>query len=166
MKKAQIIGRALAWFNLIIWGIPLVSSLLSALATFNPLVLVMLVLFAAIPLQSYAALQLQKSLRHPEIKLSQQTPAGIRFVGMIALFIGFFVVLCGALVLQDAKEWLPRLKDQMAELKQGDASTITVGYLQGMGGMMLFLGLTVIVSVMIHLRLLRWYYLVRQSDVS
>jgi hypothetical protein len=54
----------------------------------------------------------------------------------------------------------------MAELKQGDASTITVGYLQGMGGMMLFLGLTVIVSVMIHLRLLRWYYLVKQSDVS
>ena len=166
MKKLQIIGRILAWFNLIIWGIPLVSSLLGMLAAFNSSMLVRLVLFAAIPLQSYAALQLQKSLRHPELKLSQQTPAGIRFVGIIALFIGILVVLAGVLLLQDAKDVLPGLKDQMAGYNMGDTSALTVDNLKAMGGLMLFLGLTVIASVMIHLRLLRWYYLVKQSDVS
>jgi hypothetical protein len=167
MKTAQIVGRVLALFNLIIWSILLAGPLLSALASFNPLVLVMLVLFAAMPLHSYAALQLQRSLRQPEVKLSHQTPVGIRFVGLIALFIGIFVVICGCLVLKDAKEWLPLMKEQMASLnKQQDMSTITVGYLRGVGGFMLIAGLAVIVSVLIHLRLLRWYYLVKQSDVS
>jgi hypothetical protein len=167
MKTAQSVGRVLAVFNLIIWGILLAGPLLGALVAFNPLVLVMLVLFAAMPLHSYAALQLQKSLRHPEIKLSQQTPVGIRFVGLIALFVGIFMALGGFLVLTDAKEWLPLMKEQMASLnKQQDLSTITVGYLQGIGGFLLITGLMAIVSVLIHLRLLRWYFLVKQSDVS
>jgi hypothetical protein len=167
MKTAQNVGRILAVFNLIIWGILLAGPLLGALVSFNALVLVMLVLFAAMPLHSYAALQLQKSLRHPEIKLNQQTPVGIRFVGLIALFIGFFMALCGFLVLKDAREWLPLMKEQMASLnKQQDLSMITVGYLQGMGGFLLIAGLMAIASVLLHLRLLRWYFLVKQSDVS
>jgi hypothetical protein len=167
MKTAQIVGRVLAVLNLVIWSILLAGPLLSALVSFNALVLVMLVLFAAIPLHSYAALQLQKSLRHPEIKLNQQAPVGIRFVGLIALFIGFLMSLCGSLLWKGAKEWLPLMKEQMANLnKQQDVSILTVGYLQGMGAFLLITGIMAVASVLIHLRLLRWYFLVKQSDVS
>jgi hypothetical protein len=167
MKNEQNIGKVLAWFNLIIWSIILIGPILSSLAAFNPLMLVMLVVFAAIPLQSYAALQLQKSLRHPEIKLSQQTPVGIRFVGLIALFIGIMFVLSGSVISKNANEFLPAMKEQMAAMnKEQDVSVITTGFLRGVGGFMLVSGLSIIVSVVLHMRLLRWYYLVKQSDVS
>jgi hypothetical protein len=167
MKTAQTVGRALAVINLVIWSILLAGPLLSALVSFNTLVLVMLVLFAAIPLHSYAALQLQKSLRHPEVKLNQQAPVGIRFVGLIALFIGFFISLCGGLLCRGANEWLPLMKEQMVSFnKQQDVSMLTVGYLQAMGAFLLIAGIMAVANVLIHLRLLRWYYLVKQSDVS
>jgi hypothetical protein len=166
MKTAQIIGRILAWINLIFWGIPIVSFLFGALTSFNMTLVVPVVLLAAIPLHSYAALQLQKSLRHPEIKLSQQTPVGIRFVGLIALFIGILIVFLGTAVLGVAKEILPKLKEQMAELKQGDMSSMTVGDLRQFAVLYVFLGLAIVANVLLHMRLLRWYYLVKKSDVS
>jgi hypothetical protein len=168
MKTAQIIGRILAWINLICWSILLIGPLLSSFAALDLKYIVSMVLFASIPLQSYAALQLQKSIRHPEIKLSQQTPVGIRFVGLVALFVGFLVILSGVAVMapEVAQRMLPQLKDQMAGLRQGDTSMITPGFVQGVGGFLLCMGLMAIVSVLIHLRLLRWYFLVKQSDVS
>jgi hypothetical protein len=166
MKVAQIIGRILAWINLICWGIPIVSFLLGTLVSFNMKLVVPAVLLASIPLHSYAALQLQKSLRHPDIKLNQQTPVGIRFVGLIALFIGILMVFISAGGLGIAKELLPKLKDQMAEFGQGDMSALTVGDLRELLVFYLFLGLAVVASVLLHLRLLRWYFLVKKSDVS
>jgi hypothetical protein len=166
MKTAQIVGRILAWINLVFWGIPIVSFLLGAMVSFNMTLVVPVVLLAAIPLHSYAALQLQKSLRRPEIKLSQQTPAGIRFVGLIALFIGILIVFLGAAVLGVAKEMLPQLKEQLAELKQGNMSSMTVSDLRQLAVLYVLLGLAIVASVLLHMRLLRWYYLVKQSDVS
>ncbi len=166
MRTAQIIGRILAWINLIFWGIPIVSFLLGALASVNLPYLVPVVLLASVPLHSYAALQLQKSLRNPQIKLSQQTPAGIRFVGLIALFIGILLAFTGAAAMGVAKEMLPQFKEQMGQFKQFDVSAMTVGDLRAIAALYLFLGLAVVASVLIHLRLLRWYYLVKQSDVS
>ena len=166
MKKLQIIGRALAWFNLIFWGIPIVSFLLGVLASVDLQFLVPVVLLAAVPLHSFAALQLQRSLRHPQIKLSQQTPAGIRFVGTIALFIGILLAFTGAAAMGVAKEMLPQFKEKMGQFKQWDMSAMTVGDLRAIAALYLLLGLAVVANVMIHLRLLRWYYLVKQSDVS
>jgi hypothetical protein len=166
MRTAQIIGRILAWINLIFWGIPIVSFLLGALASVNLQYLVPVVLLASVPLHSYAALKLQKSLRHPEVKLNQQTPVGIRFVGLIALFIGILLAFTGAAAMGVAKEMLPQFKEQMSQFKQWDMSAMTVGDLRAIAALYLFLGLAVIASVLIHMRLLRWYYLVKQSDVS
>jgi hypothetical protein len=65
-----------------------------------------------------------------------------------------------------AKELLPKLKDQLAEYGQGDMSALTVGDLRELLVFYLFLGLAVVASVLLHLRLLRWYFLVKKSDVS
>jgi hypothetical protein len=165
MKITRVVARILAWFNLIFWGIPVVTQLLQSLASPNPAILVILVFFAAIPLNSFAALQLHRSIRHPDVKLNHQTPVGIRFVGAFALFVGTLVAGCGFIMLQNAKQMLPLLEQQMADYKQATPVT-TVGGLQGMGLFVALLGIAAIVSVILNMRLLRWYYLVKQSDVS
>lgn len=165
MKTVKLIGWILAWFNLIFWGIPVISSLIQSLAAPNPLVLVTLVFMAAIPLNSFAALQLHRSIRNPEVKLNHQTPVGIRFVGSFALFVGAFVAFCGIVMVQGAREWLPLWKEQIAQYKQPE-SMGTVGTLQGLGIFMIVLGLAAVLNAVLNMRLLRWYYLVKQSDVS
>lgn len=166
MKNTRVIARILAWFNMIFWGIPIISAILQSFVAPNLPILVMLVLLAAIPLHSYAALQLLKSIRNPEVRLSHNTPVGIRFVGLVALFFGILLTGCGAVILQGAKEMLPLFKEQMSAYKEIDPSMLTVGVLQKYGVFMMLLGLAIIVGVILDLRLLRWYYLVRQSDIN
>jgi hypothetical protein len=124
----------------------------------------MLVLVASIPLQSYAALQLHKSIRRPEIKLSHNTPVGIRFVGVVALLFGFLFLLSGMAMAKNAPEMLSALREQpfMKEMYAG----ITVEMLRRYGILAAVLGLITIVNVILNMRLLRWYYLVHQSDAS
>jgi hypothetical protein len=165
MKNTLKIANILSWFNLFFWGVPLLINLLKALTSFNPVVLGALVLFASIPLHSYAALQLHKSIRKPEVKLSHNTPAGIRFVGMIALFFGIIFLLYGIALLRNAPELLSLFKEQMPDYKEFD-SMMTVPNLRRIGAVVLVLGFVTIINVILNLRLLRWYYLVRQSDVS
>jgi hypothetical protein len=165
MKNTLKVANILSWFNLFFWGVPLLINLLKALTSFNPLVLGLLVLFASIPLHSYAALQLHKSIRKPEVKLSHNTPAGIRFVGLIALFFGIIFLLYGIALLRNAPELLSLFKEQMPDYKEFDAM-MTVPNLRRIGAVVLVLGFVTIINVILNLRLLRWYYLVRQSDVS
>ncbi|HWB94341.1 MAG TPA: hypothetical protein VG605_20950 [Puia sp.] len=165
MKTTRVIAWILAWFNLIFWGIPVISSLIQSLASPNPLILVILVFFAAIPLNSFAALQLHRSIRNPQVKLNHQTPVGIRFVGTFALCVGGIIAVSGIIITQSAKDLLPVWKEQMAQYKQPE-SMATVGGLQDMGILMVVLGLAAIVNVVLNMRLLRWYYLVNRSDVS
>jgi hypothetical protein len=164
MKTAMRIASVLSWINLLFWGLNVGSALLGSLASFNPLILVMLVLVASIPLHSYAALQLHKSIRRPEIKLSHNTPAGIRFVGIVALLFGFLFFLCGLSMFKNAPEMLSALREQgfMKEMY----AAITVEMLRRYGILAGMLGLITIVNVILNMRLLRWYYLVHQSDAS
>jgi len=165
MRTARIIGWILAWFNLIFWGIPVISSIFQTLASPNPLILVILVFFAAIPLNSFAALQLHRSIRNPQVRLNHQTPVGIRFVGTFALFVGALIVISGVVIVGSARDMLPVWKEQMAQYKQSETLS-TVSGLQGMGALMIVLGLAAVANAIINMRLLRWYYLVRQSDIS
>jgi hypothetical protein len=160
MKSTQVIARILAWFNLVFWGIGLVNGL------FNPVVpIAVMVVLASIPLNSFAALQLHKSIRNPEVKLSHQTPVGIRFVGIIALLIGICFAGVGLLLAQFAKEMLPAWLEQSAAMKDPPPVN-TVGGLQVTGISIAALGFAIIFGVVLNMRLLRWYYLVKQSDVS
>lgn len=165
MKNTLKVANILSWFNLFFWGVPLLINLFKALSSLNPVILGALVLFGSIPLHSYAALQLHKSIRKPEVKLSHNTPAGIRFVGLIALFFGFFFLLCGTVFIRSAPTLLNLFKEQMTDFKDA-YSGMTVSDLRRVGFIVLGLGLIAIINVILNLRLLRWYYLVRQSDVS
>jgi hypothetical protein len=165
MKTARTIGKVLAWFNLIYWGFSVITSLLQGLASANMSLLVASVLLAAIPLNSYAALQLHRSIRNPEIKLSHQTPVGIRFVGSFVVLMGIFLTGVALLIILGAKELLPAMKENAVDMLQM-LNITSVGQLQGMGAIMLFFGAIMIASALINMRLLRWYYLVKQSDVS
>jgi hypothetical protein len=146
------------------WGWNVLLTLLGSVASFNPAILVMVVLLASIPLHAYAALQLHKSIRKPEIKLSHQTPAGIRFVGLVALLFGFVFLLGGMVMIKDAPAMLEALRAQgfMKELYD----RINAAEIRRYGIIVLILGTITIVNVILNLRLLRWYYLVHQSDAS
>ncbi len=164
MKTILKAATVLTWFNLLLWGSLIVLLLLFALAMGAMPVVVILVLLSAVPLNCYAALQLQKSIRHPAIKLSTQTPTGIRFVGFIALFFALSFVTNGIAIMSKAKESVEIFKQQMIQVKGADLSFMTTGYFQCVGALALFLGLCIGVNVVLNFRLLRWYYLVRQSD--
>ena len=164
MKMTLKIGRILAWFNLIYWGFGILNGFFSAVAMGNPLVWVIVVLMAAIPLNSYAALQLHKSIRRPEVKLSHNTPVGIRFVGSVVIFIGICFIGAGLIIVRFAKELLPQLKEQTAAMK--GLTIDTPGQVQSFGIVMIFLGGIMLIGAMLNMRLLRWYYLVKKSDIS
>ncbi|HEY1214512.1 MAG TPA: hypothetical protein VGE93_12835 [Bryobacteraceae bacterium] len=166
MKGALRAANVLSWFNLFYWGIPLAMGLLSSLSAFNPLVLVVFVLLCCIPLHAYAALQLHKSIRRPEIKLSHQTPAGIRFVGLIAMLFGVLMILFGVGLLRYAPDVLKMLQEQKADFESTGMGTMTVAKLRQIGIGCLVPGSITVVNVILNLRLLRWYYLVHQSDAS
>lgn len=165
MKTMRVLGRVLAWFNLVFWGIQVLSGVLQAMSMGVPVVWVVVVLMAAIPLNSYAALQLHKSLRRPDIPLSHNTPVGIRFVGAFVVFIGIFWTGIGLLMLEWAKDLLPYFKEQSANMGQL-MGPMTVERIRGLGVFIALLGIIMIASALINMRLLRWYFLVRKSDVS
>jgi hypothetical protein len=162
MRTALRFASAFSWFNLFFWGIPLLMDLLRALGQFNVPMLVFLVLFVSIPLNSYAALQLHRSIRNPNVKLSHHTPAGIRFVGLIALFFGALFVLAGGIILKAAPQLAQFIRENKYE--QEMLGSLTVDQLRLLGGFFGVLGLIAVVNVILNFRLLRWYYLVKQSD--
>lgn len=164
MKTALKIATILTWFNLLLWGYALIKSLLAVFVTGAFPMLAIFVLLGSIPLNCYAALQLHKSIRHPSIKLSANTPIGIRFVGIVAQFFGFFLIIMGLFILLNTAQTLAALKEQFGktdEMKE----MLNINYLRQIGGIALFLGLCISVNVVLNFRLLRWYYLVKQSDV-
>jgi len=165
MKMVRTLGRILAWFNLIYWGFGVVSGLLQAMSMGIPLAWVVVVLMAAIPLNSYAALQLHKSIRRPEIKLSHNTPVGIRYVGSFVVFIGITFVGFGVLLLERPQDLLQLFKEQATNMNQL-VSLNTVDQLRSLGVFVVVLGIVMIASALLNMRLLRWYFLVRKSDVS
>jgi len=165
MKTILRIASVLTWFNLILWGFVTVMVLLAATAL-GLVALIGAVLLCAIPLNCYAALQLHKSIRKPAIRLSHQTPVGIRFIGFVALFFGLSTVMGELGNLRNPGTWLEAMKQTFSGMKGFDASLLTVSTVRLTSAIGLVLGLAVVVNVILNFRLLRWYYLVHQSDAS
>ena len=162
MKTALKVATILSWFNLIWWGVNLVGSL-STIGKMGSFMIVFLVVMASIPLNAYASLQLHKSIRHPSIKLSSQTPVGIRFVGLVAEIIGIILFLVGLVVLLNPQQILTAIKGSQDSAFSDQLATIKA--IRLLGGFFVFLGLSVSVNVILNFRLLRWYFLVNQSDI-
>src|ERR1700683_1006145 len=170
MKTVLTIASVLTWFNLIFWGATIGFGVLGMLVMGQATIFAAgFVLFAPIPLNCFAALKLQTSIRHPNIPLSHQTPAGIRFVGLMALFFGFLLLFKGGAAFADPKpamEVYKQMIDQMPKPLPEGAPGLGMVFARCLAVGMLALGLLVAVNVILNLRLLRWYYLVRKSDAS
>jgi hypothetical protein len=171
MRTTLKVATILTWFNLIFWGLINGLLLLGALSAMFLPGLAIAVLMSAIPLNCYAALKLHKSIRNPGIPLSQQTPMGIRFVGFIALFFGINSIGEGFALIKDAREFLDFIKDyytkQAPDITQMPAfKSMGVADVRAAGVICLILGLCMAVNVVLNLRLLRWYLLLRKNDAS
>jgi hypothetical protein len=156
MKKALKIASVLTWFNLIFWGLLVCFGLLGALLMGQMPLLAGIVLLSAIPLNCFAALKLHTSIRYSAVPLNRQTPVGIRFVGLMALFFGITDIFTGVSIVAQVPEEQRVFYTAMARK----------AFVEFMGVATLVLGLLVVINVVLNLRLLRWYYLVNRSDVS
>ena len=169
MKTALTVASVLSWINIIIWGLIVVFGLVITVPMGQLLYVSVAVLLSAIPLNCFAALKLHASIRHPNIPLSHETPVGIRFIGIMALFFGFLYVGYGIIIighprlLLDSANIMPK---QMPGYSPEDIAAMGKFAVVLGGVIALLLGLSVVVNVVLNIRLLRWYYLVRKSDVS
>ncbi|MDO6429153.1 hypothetical protein Q4E93_01050 [Flavitalea sp. BT771] len=157
MRSALKISAVLTWINLIFWGLGCLQCLLLGV-TGNPLFLLSGFIISAIVLHSYAALRLHRSIRNPAVPLSSQTPSGIRFIGFVSLFISTLFIVFGIALIKSAHQVVPMLQEN-AQFKDISEKQLRLSGIQA-----LVLGLSVAVNVLINLRLLRWYYLSRDSN--
>lgn len=169
MKTALTIASVLTWFNIIFWGGFVALGLLGGLVMGQLIILAPVVLLSAIPLNCYAALKLQTSIRYPNVALSHQTPVGIRFVGLMAMFIGVMLVFQSFTLFGDPKpgvESIQQVLDQLPKPRPVVSAKAMLYIVRLIAAGILVLGLAVAVNVILNLRLLRWYYLVHRSDAS
>ncbi|HET6255278.1 MAG TPA: hypothetical protein VFE32_14450 [Puia sp.] len=168
MKAVLRVASVLTWFNIIVWGLIVGFGFLGVLFLGQLPYAAGFVLLSAIPLNCYAALKLHTSIRYPSVPLNHQTPVGLRFVGMMSLFFGIYLIYSGIAILANPKPEIEVFKQQLAQMPQQPdwvgrmADVFTLG--TGIAG--LILGFLVVVNVVLNLRLLRWYYLVHKSDAS
>jgi hypothetical protein len=163
MKALLTIASILTWFNLVFWGALLAFGVLICLVSMQLPLLASAVLMSAIPLNCYAALRLHSSIRHPNIPLSRQTPTGIRFVGLMALFFGIMFIYSGISIIADPKTAIEAFQQTLSQMPASQAHAVSR---LGMSDLVRFvavvslvLGSLVAVNVILNLRLLRWYYL-------
>jgi len=139
---------------MVIWGYFVLQMVLAGISTGAILFVVFGFFLSAVVLHNYAALQLTKSLRDPAVPLGHQTPAGIRFIGMVALLFGVIFLGCGLILLVNSGEMLKLMQAQSTMFKD-----INVALVRKQGVTAMLLGLAVTVNVFLSFRLLRWYFL-------
>jgi uncharacterized protein YjeT (DUF2065 family) len=153
------ISTILSWINMIVWGLIVAFGILNALAFGSFPLVVIFFLFSFVILHSYAAFQLQKSIKNPAIPLSSQTPVGLRFVGFIALFFGLTCVANGITIIQGPAEAIKLMQDQFPQAKDAPIANVRIA-----GIIVLFMGLSVAVNVFLNFRLLRWYRFMQDDE--
>jgi hypothetical protein len=156
MKTILKISTVLSWFNLIVWGFFTAIVFLGGLVTRTLPLLIVGFLLSAIILHSYAALQLHRSIRQPVKPLSVHTPAGIRFIGAIALFLGVLFTANAGAMLQNPGNVLNLMQPQMPQGKLLQLSDVRLMACFG-----LVCGVSIAVNVIFNFRLLRWYHFMK-----
>jgi hypothetical protein len=163
MKTLLKIASILTWFNLVFWGALLAFGVLICLVSMQLPLLASAVLMSAIPLNCYAALRLHSSIRHPNIPLSRQTPTGIRFVGLMALFFGVMFIYSGISFIADPKPAIEAFQQTLNQMPLSQTHMVPglaiANIVRLVAEIWLVLGSLVAVNVILNLRLLRWYYL-------
>ena len=153
MKTTLKISNILSWINLIIGGILVAGGLLSVLSSPNAsILLVSVVLTGSIVLHSYAALQLRKSIVHPQLPLHKQTPTCITFIAFMALFFAILNIGNAVVIIQNAAEVIKQV-----ELPFKPEGIDLVAAIRGAGIFSLLFSIGIAVNVLLNIRLLKWY---------
>jgi len=168
MNRILKIATVLTWINMIIWSLLCLNLIFNVVTSGATAFLIILVFFSAIVLHSYASFQLQKSIRNPAVPLNSQTSTGIRFIGVVALFLGLLFVIVGIAILTNAAAVLKFLQDYMKDMQPKAAGnemnfTWTISLVRMLGLVYLLIGLFVAVNVNLNFRLLRWYYYIHSN---
>src|ERR1700733_11087450 len=138
MKTTLKVSTVLSWFNLVVWGLFALMGILGAFAAGNLSFLLVTFLTGVTVLHSYASLKLHKSIRQPNVPLSDQTPSGIRFIGFIALFLGLMYFGAGIIFLQNTPDLVKMMSTQIPPgYSKSDIYTV----LRGFGVFLLVTGL-------------------------
>jgi hypothetical protein len=160
MKKIVRIASILSRINLVVWGLICAFGLLLTVGSGNWPLVVGAFLLSSVVLHSYAALQLQKSIRNPAIPLGSQTSTGIRFVGVAALFFGVMYIAYGMAIIRHPQDIFKTMQSSsMPQIKE-----ITVGQVRACGAIFLLLGLSITINVILNFRLLRWYHMSKANE--
>jgi hypothetical protein len=163
MKTILPIASVLTWINLVFWGVLLGFGVLICLVSMQLPLLASAVLMTAIPLNCYAALKLHTSIRHPNIPLNRQTPTGIRFVGLMALFFGVTFIYSGVSFIADPKPAIEAFQQTLSQMPGSQTRALSgvnmADLVRVLAVVWLVLGLLVSINVILNLRLLRQYYL-------
>lgn len=157
MKTVLKISTVLSWFNLIVWGFIVLKFVMEILVIGQIALLILPFLLCVILLHCYAALKLHKSIKDPTKPLNNQTPAGIRFIGVVAAFIGIICFVDGLAILQNTQEALKIMVSQYPPAKD----IFSLAGLRGLGAFALISGISIVVNVLLNFRLLRWYYFMK-----
>jgi len=153
MKTIIKITAILSWFNLVIGSILVLGGIFMGLAAGGILnILTLIILPSAIVLHSYAALQLKKSILHPDIPLSNQTPVGIRFIGYVALFFAFINIVYAINIFQHTQDFV-----QLVKLPPEAANINVARLLRIATAFSLLYSASIVANVIMNFRLLRWY---------
>jgi hypothetical protein len=163
MKNALKVSTVLSWFNMIVWGLFTSMGVLGALFGGNLLALLFAFLFSAIVLHSYACLKLHKSIKNPAIPLNSQTSAGIRFIGLIALFFGICFFTVGLAILQKTHNIVTLMEPQMPPEYKG--ADLYHWFIKA-GIFYVVSGVCIAVNVFLSFRLLRWYLFLRENNIK
>jgi len=153
MKTIIKITAVLSWFNLVIGSILVLSGIFIGLSSGNIVnMLTLIILPSAVVLHSYAALQLRKSILHPDVPLGSQTPVGIRFIGYAAMLFAFINMVYGINILWHTKDFVQQIK-----LPPEAANLDVTKLLRFATVFSLLISTSIVANVMINFRLLRWY---------
>lgn len=156
MRTVLKISTILTWFNTITWGFIVLLFLMAGLVAQQIFFVVVAFLMGAIVLHSYAALQLHRSIKDPARPLSNQTPAGIRFIGIIAAFEGLYSFANGIATAYDSSNIVKAMLVQYPQMKGISVTSVQVAAVFGIVS-----GISIVVNVLLNFRLLRWYHFMK-----
>lgn len=164
MSTTLKISTVLTWIILVVFGCIVFLGVLAGLVSGNIPLLIVSFLMASALLHSYAALKLHRSIRRSDVPLGDNTPVGIRFIGFVVMFFGICSIGNSIGILQNIGEIIKMMQPYWQGPKVSIADQTAL--LRGIAIFSLFLGICMCVNVFLNFRLLRWYYLVKQSDIS
>lgn len=129
------------------------SAVLSlAIAGPNISILLPFVMILACFIHSILSIYLQRSLSSPNLPLKENTPSGIRIMGILGLIFAFMLLMSGFVAVTIPAE---QMKDLLKQLPPEQQASIQSDMFKLLGKICLFAGVVFIVNINLSFRFLR-----------